>query len=83
MAIVIEDQEAERLLERLTQRTGETVAEVVRDTLRQRLARLESDEVQQRITAIREIQERIAAMPVLDARDADEIIGYNEHGHFD
>ena len=83
MAIVIEDQEAERLLERLAQRTGETVTEVVRDTLRQRLARLESEEVQHRIAAIREIQERIAAMPVLDTRDADEIMGYNEHGHFD
>ena len=83
MAIVIEYREAERLLERVSQETGESVTDILRDTLHERLVRLQSDEVRQRMAAIREIQERIAAMPLLDARDADEIIGYNEHGHFD
>jgi hypothetical protein len=32
---------------------------------------------------IREIQDRVAAMPELDPRPADEIIGYNEFGCFD
>lgn len=83
MAIVIEDREAERLLEQLSQQTGESVADVVKDTLQMRLDRLDSEDVRRRKAAIREIQERIAAKPVLDARSDDEIIGYNEHGHFD
>ncbi len=83
MAIVIEDREAERLLEQLSKQTGESVADVVKDTLRERLDRLDSEDVRRRKAAIREIQERIAAMPVLDARSDEEIIGYNEHGHFD
>jgi hypothetical protein len=32
---------------------------------------------------IDEIVERVKRLPVLDDRSADEIIGYNEHGHFD
>ena len=31
----------------------------------------------------RAIQAEVARLPVLDARDPDEIIGYNKHGHFD
>ena len=29
---------------------------------------------------VRSIQERIAKLPVLDARDADDVLGYDEHG---
>lgn len=32
---------------------------------------------------VRAIQAEIARLPVLDARSPDEILGYNEHGHFD
>jgi hypothetical protein len=32
---------------------------------------------------IKEISERVTRLPILDDRSADEIIGYNEHGHFD
>jgi hypothetical protein len=32
---------------------------------------------------IRPILDRVAALPELDPRPADEILGYNEHGHFD
>ena len=83
MAIVIEDREAEQLLGEVSRQTGESVEALVRDALRHRLLQLDSEEVQRRRRAIREIQDRVAAMPVLDTRPMDEILGYNEHGHFD
>jgi len=32
---------------------------------------------------VRAIQEEMARLPVVDDRTADQIIGYNERGHFD
>ena len=83
MSVLIEDAETDMLLTRIREKTGESPAELVRHSLRERLERLSSEEVSERLRAIREIQDRVAAMPCLDARDPDEIIGYNEHGHFD
>jgi hypothetical protein len=35
------------------------------------------------LARVRGIQREVARLPVLDARSLDEIIGYNERGHFD
>jgi len=35
------------------------------------------------LARVRAIQQEVALLPVLDGRSADEIIGYNERGHFD
>jgi hypothetical protein len=35
------------------------------------------------LACVRAIQAEVATLPVLDTRSPDEIIGYNEHGHFD
>jgi hypothetical protein len=35
------------------------------------------------LARVRAIQAEVARLPVLDARDPDEIIGYNDRGHFD
>ncbi|HEX2152124.1 MAG TPA: hypothetical protein VHG31_09045 [Stellaceae bacterium] len=35
------------------------------------------------LARVRAIQAELAAIPVLDDRRPDEIIGYNERGHFD
>ena len=83
MAIVIEDAETEGLLQRVSQQTGESVSSLVREAMRSRLLQLDSEEVRRRKESIREIQERVASRPLLDARPNDEIIAYNEHGHFD
>ncbi len=34
------------------------------------------------LARVRAIQHEVAQLPVLDGRSPDEIIGYNEHGHF-
>ena len=47
--------------------------EAVRGTARERAPKLRAEE-------LLEIGRRCAALPELDARSADEIIGYDEHG---
>lgn len=39
-------------------------------------------DVEALLAGVRAIQEEIARLPVLDSRSPDEIIGYNERGHF-
>jgi antitoxin VapB len=83
MSVLIENPETDQLLGRLSALTGESCEEAVQQAVRERLERLVADDREAYITRIRAITSRIAALPVLDARTADEIIGYNEHGHFD
>ena len=35
------------------------------------------------LLAVRKIQREVARMPVLDNHGPDEIVGYNQRGHFD
>jgi antitoxin VapB len=81
MALSIKDPEADRLARELAARTGETLTEAVVVALRERLARetgrTRSIPLHEELTAIRR---RCAALPVLDARCADEILGYDERG---
>lgn len=81
MALSIKDPEADRLARELAARTGETLTEVVVVALRQRLAR---ETGRTRAIPLREelaaIRRRCAALPVLDDRSADEILGYDQRG---
>lgn len=83
MALSIRDPETDRLARELAQLTGETMTQAIRTSLEERLARerrRREQDVEKRYDAIMEVLERIWAMPVLDGRSADEIIGYDEHG---
>jgi antitoxin VapB len=81
MALSIKDPETERLARTLAERTGETITVATRRALEERLRRVGSDA---RKAALLEdmaaSRKRWAAMPVLDRRSADEIIGYDENG---
>jgi antitoxin VapB len=81
MALRIEA-EAERLAREIAHHTGETPAQAVITALRERLGRLEDHHPagERRVDELMAIIERSAGLPVLDPRQPDEIIGYDEHG---
>ena len=72
-----------QLVSQLSALTGETETEAIRLAVQERLNRLVSDDHAAYMARIRAITSRVAAMPILDARDPDDIIGYNENGTFD
>jgi hypothetical protein len=59
---------------------GEHEAEIALIDPEKGAARLDADTL---LARVRAIQEEMAQLPVLDDRSPDEIIGYNERGHFD
>lgn len=87
MALNIKNPETERLARELARRRGQGITTVVTDALRREVERERrkprrenSEELHRRID---EIVKHFNALPVLDDRTDDEILGYNEHGHFD
>ncbi len=86
MTVLIKDEEADRMIRQLAERTGETITDAVKGAVDRRKARrtpLSEDEIAERRRKIEAIIARADAMPTLDHRSADEIIGYNDKGHFD
>jgi antitoxin VapB len=85
MAILIKDQEADQLIRTLVERTGESITDAVKQAVRERLERvpLTEDEIAVRKRKIDALIARAGALPTVDDRMPDEIIGYNEFGHFD
>lgn len=80
MAISIKDPETDRLARELAAATGVSLTEAIREALQERLAR-ETRPGRRRISAeVQRIQERLAALPVLDTRSPDDILGYDADG---
>ncbi|UFW92221.1 type II toxin-antitoxin system VapB family antitoxin (plasmid) [Bradyrhizobium barranii] len=81
MALSIKDRETEQLARTLAARTGESITVATRRALEERLRRTGS---QARKAALLEdleaIQRRWNALPILDNRAPDEIVGYDENG---
>ena len=81
MAISLKDPEADRLARAVAAKTGETLTAAIVTALRERLARLRAKPSRRRLRdELREIGERCAALPTIDQRTADEILGYDEQG---
>jgi antitoxin VapB len=70
--------EAERLAQELAAQNGKSVDDVVIIALREQAER---EKRRAHIhNVMKEIQDRVAELPVLDDRSADEILAYNEWG---
>jgi antitoxin VapB len=87
MALNVKNAETEKLVRELARRRGKGITEVLTEVLRreveQERKKLRPNEVEARQRRIEEIVKRHNSRPLQDNRPADEIIGYNEHGHFD
>jgi antitoxin VapB len=82
MPLSIKDSEADRLARAVAEETGETLTQAVITALRERLARVQhqEDEVEALVQEVMELGQHCAALPVLDPRTPDEILGYDGHG---
>ena len=81
MALNIRNAETERLAEAVARLTGETKTRAVTVALRDRLNRLRRDRSGRSLAReLEEIADHCSSLPVLDSRDADEILGYDEIG---
>jgi antitoxin VapB len=81
MALSIKHPEADRLARQLAATTGESLTDAIINALKERLrretGRLRGPRLRDELRAIRE---RCAALPVIDDRQPDDIIGYDKHG---
>ncbi len=81
MALNIRNPETEELAETLAKLTGETKTQAVTKALRDRLERVRRRLSGRRLAdELDEIALHSASLPILDARDADEILGYDGSG---
>ncbi|HEX4765911.1 MAG TPA: type II toxin-antitoxin system VapB family antitoxin [Lichenihabitans sp.] len=82
MALSLKDPETDRLARQVANLTGETLTDAVRISLAERLARerLKRGKAKSLEAEIDAIVRRVAALPVLDDRTAEEIMGYGENG---
>ncbi len=87
MALNIKNPETEKLVRELARRRGQGITEALTDVVRREVERERMkprrESYEEFSRRIEEIVERVRQLPVLDDRSPDEIIGYNEHGHFD
>jgi antitoxin VapB len=83
MALSLKDPETDRLAREVAKLTGESLTQAVRNALADRLVR-ERLRRGQGAQGLAEMLDALAlecaALPDLDTRSADEIIGYDEHG---
>jgi antitoxin VapB len=81
MALSLKDPEADRLAREVARRTGETLTGAIVTALRERLARLRGAPQRRALREeLREIARRCAALPTIDHRSDDEILGYDDRG---
>ena len=90
MALNIKDRETEEVVRQLAKRTGRSITETVRQAAAAELQRMDADYAErlakltpEKLAKLRRIEvicREAAALPVLDSRTPDEIVGYDENG---
>ena len=77
----IKNELTERLARQVANETGESITEAIQKSLEERWERLKARRRSHVLSRqIEDILERVDAMPTIDSRSADEILGYDEHG---
>jgi antitoxin VapB len=80
MALNVKSAEADRLARELAAAAHESLTEAVTIALRERLARVRSQQQSDIVSRLRRLSAWYTALPVQDSRKPDEIIGYDEQG---
>jgi antitoxin VapB len=81
MALSIKNPDTEQLARQVAEATGETITEAIQKSLEERMERIHRQRRQRHVEArLEDIIKRLRALPVLDRRSAEEIVGYDEHG---
>jgi antitoxin VapB len=83
MALNIKNRRAEELANQVARETGETLTQAVIQALQERLERLQGRKTMPGVAErIQEIAGRCQALPDLDPRSPEEILGYDRTGAF-
>lgn len=77
MVLSIKSAAADQLARELAELTGESITEAVVESLR---ARLDAERRRQRDRSLDDIIERFRQLPILNEREPEDVIGYDEHG---
>ncbi len=81
MPLSIKNPETERLARLVAKETGESITQAIENSLKERLARLKNRRRRSVVSEkLEEILRRVDALPVLDHRPEEEILGYDEKG---
>ncbi len=70
----------DELARRLARLTGEDVETALERAVEERLSRIAEAPPSNREAAMRKFFDRVSQMPIMDARPADEILGYGPDG---
>lgn len=76
----IESAKVDALLRRLARLTGEDVETALERAVEERLSRFAESAPAGRKAAMRRFFEHVSAMPVIDSRPIDEVVGYGADG---
>jgi antitoxin VapB len=76
----IASRKVDELAQRLARLTGEDVETALERAIEERLSRVAPTAQGDRRAAMQTFFDRVSQMPVLDARSADEIVGYDPNG---
>jgi antitoxin VapB len=81
MALSIKNDKTERLARQVASETGESLTEAIQNALQERWERLKSRQRSHVLVGqVEDLLRRVDALPTLDSRPEDEILGYDEHG---
>jgi antitoxin VapB len=81
MPISIKNDATERLARQVANATGESLTEAVKKSLEERWQRLKSRRRKDvALNQVEDLLRRVDALPTLDSRSEDDILGYDENG---
>lgn len=81
MALSIKDPETEQLARELARLTGETITTATKRAIEEQLRRVGRPSRKAILLEdLADIRRRWSALPVLDDRRSEDILGYDEHG---